>query len=113
MNLGTYSDKTKCPDCECRVMLEAVRFVPTFFCPSCGGEIHVSERYRKVMTTCCFLLAWALPIAFGLRNVLIIFLVSVPLYGALVGLWAYVGKYVFPPDLQPLVKPYRRGILGL
>jgi hypothetical protein len=46
-----------------------------------------------------FILAWLLPVASGARNILVIFILSVPLYGVILALLVYVGKHIIPPNV--------------
>ena len=79
--------------------LEDVRFARSFSCPECGKEIRVTSSYERGIQ----LITWPLTLLslylFGLRNWWIL-LCWVPLAMVLMFLWAYIGKYFFPPRLQ-------------
>jgi lysine biosynthesis protein LysW len=94
-----YSEKTRCPVCQARVNLEQVRLLQPFVCPICGAELQVVDGYLRTLRIISFVLAWLLPLAFGVRNVLLLFILSVPLYGVMLALLVYLVKHFFPPRL--------------
>ena len=84
----------------------------SFLCPICGAELRVVDGYLRALRIISFVLAWLLPFALGARNVLVIFIVSVPLYGTIFALLVYLAKHLIPPD----VVSWSRGdgsVLGL
>jgi len=97
--LHRYSDRTRCPACKTRVDLERVRIMQSFSCPGCGAELCVSAGYLRMTRIGSFILAWLLPVASGARNILVIFILSVPLYGVILALLVYVGKHIIPPNV--------------
>jgi len=96
---STYSTRTICPECNARVRLEDVRFTPSFPCPACGKEVHVSDRYRHVLQTIGWLLGLVVPYAVGARS-WVLLLVWIPCTMIVFSVWGYTGKYLVPPRLQ-------------
>ena len=94
-----YSDRTKCPECGCRVRLEDIRFARSFSCPECGKEIRVSSRYERAIQLIAWPFSLLLLCLFGL-NYWLVLMCWVPFAALLMGLWVYVGKYFLPPRLE-------------
>ena len=100
MLFNSYSERTRCPECNTKIMLEKVNFLPSFSCPACENEIRVSPSYQKMMRLASYSLGLLIAYILGQDNIWLVMLFWILCTGIIAGLWAYVGKYWFPPKLE-------------
>jgi RHS repeat-associated protein len=77
---------------------EDVKLTPTFSCPHCHAIIGASDAYQRTMTWTVAVASLAIPYLLGATYWLVV-LLWIPDMAVLFFLWAYVGKYWFPPKL--------------
>jgi hypothetical protein len=108
-----YSRRTICPECDRRIGLDKVNFLPQFTCPFCESSIRVSDFDRRLCKGCSYFFGFLIPYLLGARP-LWVFMVCAILSTAIVSfLWAYVIKYFVPPKLARCEDGYPSSTLGL
>src|SRR5881409_2484148 len=100
MLFNSYSERTRCPECNAKIRLEKVNFMPSFSCPVCENEVRVSPSYQKMMRIASYSLGLLIAYALGQDKLWRVLLFWALCNSILMFPWAYVGKYWFPPKLE-------------
>ncbi len=111
-----YSNRhaPRCPECLREIAIEEIQFTPKFPCPYCKVDLRVRDWYRQGQQIVAFVVALSVSLYLGLtQSVLLAVLAHFPVFGAVVFLLAYAGKYFWTPPIEVAPKPKSGTVLGL
>jgi uncharacterized paraquat-inducible protein A len=111
-----YSNRhaARCPECLRDIAVEEIQLTPKFPCPGCKIDLRVRDWYRKGQQIIAFAVALSVSLYLAFtRGILLAVLAHFPVFGAVVFLLAYAGKYFWIPPIELAPKPPSATVLGL